>query len=263
MFRRRQAAFGYIKFAAPAAGEETDLQDTKRASLPERHELKYFINPGELIALRHRLSPVLSLDKHCRGADRNYTIRSLYFDDAMDTAFYDKQMGVMHRDKYRIRIYNFSDQVIFLERKRKAGDLIQKSSVRITRNLAERIMAGNATGLEKTGVPLLQDLYAQMKINLLRPRVIVDYEREAYVHPAENVRITFDKHVRSGLFSHDLFNPNVPTVRVVPDGREVLEVKYDRYMPDFISALLYNLPADRSAVSKYVLCRQFEPLEQF
>ena len=239
------------------------MQDTKRASLPQRHELKYFINPAELIALRHRLMPVLAMDKHCRGVNRDYSIRSLYFDDVSDTAYYDKQMGVMHRDKYRIRIYNHSDQVIFLERKRKAGEFIQKSSVRITRNLAERIIAGNAAGLEKTGVPLLQDLYAQMKLNLLRARVIVDYEREAYVHPAENVRITFDKHVRSGLYSHDLFDPNLPTVRALQDGREVLEVKYDRYMPDFISGLLYDLPAERSAISKYVLCRQFEPLEQF
>lgn len=243
--------------------EVNDLQDTKRASLPERHELKYFINPAELIALRHKLMPILALDRHCRGANRNYTIRSLYFDDASDTAYYDKQMGVMHRDKYRIRIYNHSDQVIFMERKRKAGDLIQKSSVRITRNLAERIIAGNASGLEKTGVPLLQDLYVQMKTNLMRPRVIVDYEREAYVHPAENVRITFDKHVRSGLYSHDLFNPDLPTVRAFTDGREVLEVKFDRYMPDFISGLLRDLPAERSAISKYVLCRRYEPLEQF
>ena len=239
------------------------MQDTKRASLPERHELKYFINPGELIALRHKLAPVLSLDSHCRGADRSYTIRSLYFDDVADTAYYDKQMGVMHRDKYRIRIYNYSDQVIFLERKRKEGDLIQKSSVRITRNLAERIISGNAAGLEKTNVPLLQDMYVQMRLNLLRPRVIVDYDREAYVHPAENVRITFDKRVRSGLYSHDMFNPNLPTVRAITDGREVLEVKYDRYMPDFISGLLYDLPAERSAISKYVLCRRYEPLEMF
>ena len=238
------------------------MQDTKRASLPERHELKYFINPGELIALRHRLRPVLALDKHCLGRpDFSYTIRSLYLDDAEDTAFYDKQMGVMHRDKYRIRIYNYSDQVIFLERKRKQGDLIQKSSVRITRNLAERIVAGNPAGLEKTGVELLQDLYGQMRTKLLRARVIVDYEREAYTHPAENVRITFDKRVRSGLYSHDLFNPDLPTVRAMPDGREVLEVKYDRYMPDYISGLLYDLPAERSAISKYVLCRRFEPLD--
>ena len=239
------------------------MQDTKRASLPERHELKYFINPGDMAALRYRLKPVLKLDRHCHGPERSYAIRSLYLDDVDDTAYFDKQMGVAHRDKYRIRIYDYSDQVIFLERKRKQCDLIQKSSVRITRNLAERIIAGSCAGLEKTGVPLLMDLYAEMRLRLLRARVIVDYDREAYVHPAENVRITFDKHVRTGLVSTSLFDPGLPTVRAITDGREVLEVKFDRYMPDFVSALLHGLPAERSAISKYVLCRRFEPLDTF
>ena len=87
----------------------------KRNGLPARHELKYFINPAELEALRARLRPALALDSHCAGG-RPYAIRSLYFDDIDDTAFYDKQAGVMHRDKYRIRIYRHSDREIFLAR---------------------------------------------------------------------------------------------------------------------------------------------------
>ena len=41
---------------------------------------------------------------------------------------------------------------------------------------------------------------------------IVDYLREAYLHPAEEVRITFDMQLRTGLNSIDLFNPYIPTV---------------------------------------------------
>ena len=91
-----------------------------RARLPARHELKYYINPAELEALRRRLERVMRLDSHCRGG-RAYNVRSLYFDDAFDSAYYDKIDGVMARDKYRLRVYNHSDEVIFLERKRKLG----------------------------------------------------------------------------------------------------------------------------------------------
>ena len=84
-----------------------------RARLPARHELKYYINPAELEALRRRLARVMRLDSHCRGG-RAYNVRSLYFDDAFDTAYYDKMDGVMTRDKYRLRIYDHSDEVIFL-----------------------------------------------------------------------------------------------------------------------------------------------------
>ena len=235
------------------------MQQQKRNGLPARHELKYFINPAEMEALRQRLRGALSMDEHCVGG-RPYAIRSLYFDDVDDSAFYDKQAGVMHRDKYRIRIYNLSDKLIFLERKRKMGDLIQKSSVQITRRLCDQLVAGNPAGLYKAQNPLLQDMYVQMRTKLLRPRVLVDYEREAYIHPAEDVRITFDMTLRSGLVSRDLFNPHVPTVCPHDRNVEILEVKFNNYLPEYINALLYGVEAERSAVSKYILCRRFEPL---
>lgn len=233
----------------------------KRNSLPLRHELKYFIHPAEIVALRERLRPVMKLDSHCRGG-RAYTIRSLYFDDVDDSAYCDKVAGVMHRDKYRIRIYRYSDQEIFIERKRKVGDGIQKSSTQITRRLCDQLISGDPRGLYRAQNPLLQDLYVQMRTRLLRPRVIVDYDREAWLHPVENVRITFDLRLRSGLSSIDLFNPGLPTVRPLDDEAEVLEVKFDNYLPDYIGALLRDIRAERSAISKYVLCRRFEPLDQ-
>ena len=231
----------------------------KRTKLPARHELKYFINPAELEALRERLKSVMRLDPHCKGG-KPYIIRSLYFDDINDRAYYDKQSGVMHRDKYRIRIYGLSDKEIFLERKRKMGDLIQKSSVKITRRLCEQLISGDPRGLQTSKEPLLQDMYVEMRLNLLRPAVIVDYMREAYQHPAENVRITFDMHLRSGLHSVDLFNKDLPTVCPLDENVEILEVKFDTYLPDHIRRLMSGLEMDRSAVSKYVLCRRFEPL---
>ena len=231
----------------------------KRNGLPARHELKYFINPAELEALRGRLRGALDMDEHCVDG-RPYVIRSLYFDDIDDSAFYDKQAGVMHRDKYRIRIYNFSDRAIFLERKRKMGDLIQKSSVQITRRLCDQLVDGNPAGLYKAQNPLLQDMYVQMRTKLLRPRVLVDYAREAYIHPAEDVRITFDLNLRTALYSRDLFNPKVPTVCPHDRNVEILEVKFNDYLPDYVNALLSGVEAERSAVSKYILCRRYEPL---
>ena len=231
----------------------------KRNGLPARHELKYFINPAELEALRARLRGALAMDSHCVNGEP-YVIRSLYFDDIDDSAFYDKQAGVMHRDKYRIRIYRYSDREIFLERKRKLSDLIQKSSVQITRRLCDQLVDGNPTGLQKAQNPLLQDMYVQMRTRLLRPRVIVDYAREAYLHPAEDVRITFDLSLRTGLFSRDLFNPRLPTVCPHDRNVEILEVKFNNYLPGYVNALLAGVEAERSAVSKYILCRRYEPL---
>ena len=166
-----------------------------------------------------------------------------------------------NRKKYRIRIYNFSDRLIRLECKQKIGDLISKQSVRIPRDLAEQFIAGDPSGLEYMRHPLLREMFVQMRTRLLHPVVIVDYIREAYITDAQEVRITFDKQLRTGLYSDDLFNPNLPTYPVFEDIKEVLEVKFDQFLPADLQTVRSGVTAERSAVSKYVHCRRYEEKE--
>lgn len=228
--------------------------------IPLRHELKYYITPAELGVLRGIIRPLLKPDPN--GNENNeYLIRSLYFDTFDDQALEEKIAGVGMRKKYRIRLYNCSDRVIKLECKSKMGDLISKQSVSIPRDLAEQIIAGDPDGLQRMKHPLLQEVYMMMKTKLLKPAVIVDYLREAYIHNAEEVRVTFDKQIRTGLNSTDLFNGRIPTYPVFDDPVEVLEVKYDDFLPSYLQAVLSGITAQRSAISKYVWCRRYENRE--
>ena len=229
-------------------------------NIPLRHELKYHITPAELTVLRGVLAPVMQLDPN--GNENNeYHIRSLYFDTINDDALEEKIAGVGNRKKYRIRIYNFSDKVIKLECKSKYGDLISKQSVSIPRELAEQLIAGDPDGLQRMRHPLFHDVYREMRTRLLRPAVIVDYVREAYIHQAEEVRITFDKQVRTGLYSVDMFNPQIPTYPVFDDPVEILEVKFDEFLPGYLQSILSGVTAQRSAISKYTWCRRYENKE--
>ena len=99
---------------------------------PLRHEQKYYISPGDAQYLSLLLRRTMQTDPHA-NARNEYHIRSLYFDDCFNSAMSDKLDGVMHRHKYRIRIYNFSDKIIRLERKSKRGDYISKLSCSISR----------------------------------------------------------------------------------------------------------------------------------
>lgn len=229
-------------------------------AVPLRHELKFFISPIQYQVLSRTLKATLNPDPN--GDENNqYHIRSLYFDTAYDSALYGKINGTANRDKYRIRIYNFSDQMIRLECKSKFRDLISKRSVRITRDLAEQLISADPTGLESTASGLVSDTFREMRTNLLHPVVIVDYLREAYLHPAEEVRITFDMQLRSGLNSVDMFNPYLPTVPPFDHDEIILEVKYNQVLPPYIANLLTYALRDgacRSAISKYVYCRRFE-----
>lgn len=89
-----------------------------------RHELKYLISESEAEVIKNRIKVIMHTDKHA-GPD-GYSIRSLYFDDIMDTALVEKDSGVSSRHKYRIRIYNYSDNVIMLERKKKGRAIYPK-----------------------------------------------------------------------------------------------------------------------------------------
>lgn len=231
-------------------------------NLPLRHELKFFISEAQYTLLSGMLRHVLQRDPN--GDENNeYHIRSLYFDTVFDDALMDKLNGVEHRDKYRIRIYNFSDEQIKLECKTKVGSLISKRSVSIPRELCEQIIAKDPTGLERTRSGLLADVYREMTVHLLHPVVLVDYVREAWLHPAEEVRITFDKQLRTGLYSTDLFNPQVPTIPPFDNGEMILEVKYNRVLPPYIRNIICMCcpGAVQSAISKYTWCRRFEGKE--
>jgi len=223
-----------------------------------RHELKYYINRGNYTLLSKKLSLTLEQDKYARKNGGEYFIRSLYFDDMNDSAFREKLDGVDSRDKFRIRIYNMSDAAIKLECKHKENGYIQKQSVMLSREEYERLMKGDYTFLLQRNEPFARRMFAEFATKPLKPRVIVDYMREAYTFPLEDVRITFDKDVRTGLRSTDLFNARIPTYPVIDGYDMVLEVKFNRYLPTYVRSLLQLDSHTRSAVSKYCLCRRFE-----
>ena len=91
-----------------------------------RHEWKHEINWSDLVALRQRLQAVAQPDVH--AIDGKYLIRSLYFDDPMDTALLEKLDGINRREKFRIRYYNGDLSLIRLEKKSKRGGLGRKES---------------------------------------------------------------------------------------------------------------------------------------
>lgn len=221
-----------------------------------RHELKYYVNYHQYYLIRQRLRFLMKQDKH---ADENgeYHIRSLYFDDAENIALQEKQGGIKNRYKFRIRLYNKSDKVLHLEKKIRENTMIAKEKVAISREILDRLLVNDYTVLENESSPLLQQVYYEMKNRLLRPKVIVDYVREAYVVRTGNVRITFDKDLRTGLNGIDPFDPNLYPVKVIDEPFFILEIKYDEYIPNYIRDGLQLNGLVQQSASKYTICRKF------
>ena len=217
-----------------------------------RNEWKYLISLREADLLKGRLKPFMHLDEHTKNGC--YTIRSLYFDDMNDTAYKQKLMGVYARKKWRIRIYDFGDKKIALERKKKRGQYIYKESVDITREEFERILNWDYGFLLQRQDNLSKEFYSECMFNYLRPKVIVDYDRVPYVLDEGTVRITFDSDVRTAVGGFDIFDPMLPVLSAMPPDQLVLEVKYTEFLPQMIKQLLPLDGSEFSAFSKYVAC---------
>ncbi len=216
-----------------------------------RHEYKHEISKSDMLVLRSRLSAVMKKDVH--AIDGRYFIRSLYFDNAEDKALNEKINGVNIREKFRIRCYNHDTSVIHLEKKSKINGLGLKQSTMLTKEMAQAIVDGDYGWMMNSGEPLIRELYSKMMSQGLRPKTIVDYEREPFVLAAGNVRVTLDYNIRTGLNCTDFLNPDCITV---PAGDSViLEVKWDEYLPDIVRDAV-QLPSCRTgAYSKYAVCR--------
>ena len=219
-----------------------------------RHELKYIINSGWHQILRQRLKAAMKPDPH--GDKGVYRITSLYFDDVFRSAYNDKALGLDVRKKYRIRYYGLSPDFIRLEVKEKKGDMVCKRSVPLTYEQYQGILKGERSFLKppnSDAVTAAEEFYASDRLVRLSPAVLVDYVREAYVCPAGNVRITFDMQLKT---SHQLdpLGKQADFYNVFDGGEIILEVKYDRFIPAHIQALLSGIPMTRESVSKFVLC---------
>ena len=222
------------------------------SNLKYRHELKYLISRGEQAALLPRLDEILSRDAHAAGGQ--YFIRSLYFDDFWQNARAEKLAGTNERKKYRIRIYNLSDEVIHLECKRKKGQYINKISAPLTREEADRMQMGDYSFMAQRPEQVCQDFFADHMLSPMRPLVVVDYDRIPFVYPHGDVRITFDMDIRAGVFRNDLFDPAMPVACVQEPGQLILEVKFTEYLPDVVRELLQLDSCIYTAASKYIMC---------
>ncbi|MBO0530796.1 polyphosphate polymerase domain-containing protein [Clostridium botulinum] len=219
-----------------------------------RHELKYYINYNDYISVRNRIKYVLKLDQNADESGE-YFIRSLYYDDIYDSALYEKNFGVNIRKKYRIRIYNMSDEVIKLERKNKVGQYVCKESATISRKEYDEIINGDYKSLVSSKHPLKRDFYWEIKNKILAPKVIVDYDREAYVGKISETRITFDKNLRVSYTDNNIFNENIATQTIIAMPKMIMEVKFNEFLPESVRKMICIDAEDLSAISKYVFCR--------
>ncbi len=217
--------------------------------MAERREEKYLISYSEYSLIANRIRSVLQPDKN--GKNGKYSICSLYFDDAYDTALAEKEDGNAVHIKYRIRTYDGDNRFIRLERKTKRGIVTEKHSAKITEAELKAIMSGEPIDENSDCFGLASEIRAKA----FRPAVTVRYDREAYVMPSLGIRVTFDMNVDSLPPDKDtLFGRTERALPAVGRDKIIMEIKYSERCPSFIRKCCNTFGAQLS-VSKYALCR--------
>lgn len=216
----------------------------------QRHELKFYISRSDYEYTSAVLSELMEKDEN-QNNDRGYFIRSLYFDDIAESSVEEKLDGIELRDKYRLRIYDTNLEWAKLERKRKVNNFVQKSSVTVTKEEAEEIISGNYDCLLEKKSKDAVSIYFDLKRKYFRPTVIVDYIRDVYKMNYNEIRITFDKHLRANTEDFRLFSNDVITHPLQRDDVIEMEVKFNTCLPSWFKDFLNFESSVNMAISKY------------
>lgn len=229
-----------------------DKQQEKTINV-SRKELKYLISFTDYSYLSTTLNGPLMSDKH--NGPFGYNIRSLYFDTPGNNDFHEKMDGVEKRKKIRLRCYNYDDEFIKLEIKRKFGDNQKKFSVMISRKDASELIKCNYDVLLNYSGQAVNMIYNLMKLEKYTPVVLIEYRRKAFIHPTNNIRITLDSQIRSSETNFDIFEKNPILYPNIDDNNYILEVKYDGFLYKWIGDILSRCDTSRRSISKYSTSR--------
>lgn len=220
-----------------------------------RRELKYPIGEMDYYKVNELFKEVLTPDPNNKSY--GYRIRSLYFDSLNNDDYYAKVNGEEIRKKIRLRIYDTKTDEVKLEIKRKINVSQRKETTTISREDAIALINKDYSVLLKYKNDTAKSAYNIMTIGQYRPVVLVDYNRRAYIHSENNIRVTLDSDIKSNEFDFDMFNEDILMTPIVDYYNAVLEVKFDGELFCWISQALAGLDTTNRSLSKYCSSRQF------
>lgn len=218
-----------------------------------RHEKKYTLSWNEFQIINGKLKHLLRRDPHC--PPEGYEVKSLYFDNPYDFALGQKMEGTDLRHKFRIRVYNNDFSRLKLEKKSKHNVMTNKDSVYLTLEEAKAISEGDYTCMDDKNDDFFTNFYYKMKHEQYEPKVIVKYNRIAYVYPVSNLRVTFDFKIKKSDQVEKFFNSDNGYMKVYDPNEVVMEVKFDHVLPAFVRSAIQSPHVMAASSSKYVASR--------
>lgn len=218
-----------------------------KSSKKSRFEIKYHITLSDGIDFINSLNNFMRLDSNVNKNNR-YTVRSLYYDTTFLNDYTDTLKGEMVRKKIRLRNYRSSENIVALEVKHKHSKVIAKDRIFIP--IKDAVELINSPFDEKFS--MYDEFRYYFARNKYIPCISVIYERIPLVDLlGGDIRVTLDYNLRCGKSELFYREARVSDLRVLPPGEAILEVKFNKYMPVWLSRYLKQFNLVQTTYSKY------------
>jgi hypothetical protein len=231
-----------------------------------RFELKYLITEHRAAQVRAFARQYLAADPNAGRTPEGYPVYTLY-SVYLDSPKLDLLQATVdaHKNRFKLRVRYYDENPknpVYFEIKRRVNGAILKERAKVRRECAHRLLTGGVPNRDDLQNPHASDQYASLRRFLelaeklkATPRVIVGYDREAWLTPDGNsARLTFDRNVIGGPYNHAFTVQHGPDW-VMPDvGGVVLELKFTDRFPNWMRNMVQLFGLERCSMAKYVKC---------
>ena len=211
----------------------------------KRVEYKYLLNRDEYLNM-------LSYVKEHMKEDRfgESTIQSLYYDTPDYLLIRRSLEKPVYKEKLRLRSYNLADESysVFLEIKKKSQGVVYKRRITLKENEAVAFMQGD----EKLPSSQIANEISYFKkyYGMLRPAMLLLYDRLAFFEEGTDLRITFDRNIR--YRNKDLnLHTSLDGIPLFNNGEVMVEIKATGAFPMWLVDYLSKNKIRKTSFSKY------------
>lgn len=232
---------------------------------PMRLEYKFLFPANKVDELREAIRPFVFMDEYAAlEKNKEYTVRSIYYDTMRLDDYRDKLAGIKIRKKLRIRGYNKKndESVVFLEVKRKYENHISKNRAPVLFTNLDLLL--DSADCEKYLLKRKNFIDAKndatkffylLKVKNCSPVALISYEREAYFSKHDStLRLTIDKNLRSKPLPQTANLFDDADLKYAMPGNFILEIKFFNGFPSWLQKIVRRFELKRQAVSKYTIC---------
>lgn len=116
---------------------------------------------------------------------------------------------------------------------------------------AQALLSGDYQILLTYDAPIAAEFYTMLVSQMYCPCCMVQYDRQAFMIPVNQTRITVDSRVSVHEGCYDLFSECPPLYAAAEPGHGTLEVKYNQFLPGYVKEILSPFGLTEVSNSKY------------